>query len=140
MAKINITSEPREYVLKEERNEPEESQTKWVIRPLGWKERADIQDGMIVTEIAMMGPKNNEEGQTGRMLHKKGTQSRLAIEKALVKIENLKDSKGDLLKFDETTNAKQKEKILDMLPPTWTTELSEEILVMSGLLKEDEKN
>lgn len=140
MAKINFTSEPREYILKCDQGEPAEAQTKWHIRPLNWKERAEIQDGMIVTEISMLGPKNQQDGNTGRMLHKKGTQSRLAIEKALVKIENLRDSKDELVKYDENTNAKNKEKILDLLPPEWTTEISEEILLMSGLLKEDEKN
>lgn len=137
MAKL-LSMEPTPYVLKDELEAPEEEKTIWHLRPLTWKERADVQDGMLITEVNMTGPK--DKAATGKMTHLSGTQSRIAVEKGLVKIENLRDSKGDLVKFDSDTSPERKMQIFNSIPPIWAKELAEEILTMSGLRKEEEKN
>ena len=137
MAKA-LSLEPIEYVLEFERDEPEENQTKWVIRPLRWKERAEIQDGVIVTEINMNGPKNISQG--GLMKHLGGTQARMAVEKGLESIINLQGPDGEIIKYEKSMNAKHREEVLDSLDPEWTRELAEKILKMSGLSKDEEKN
>ena len=137
MAKL-LSMEPIPYTLKIEREEPEAQRTIWLIRPLSWRERAEVQDGMLVTEINMLGPK--DKAATGTMRHLSGTQSRVAVEKGLVKIENLRDSKGELVKFDKDSAPEHKGRVYDMIPPEWSKEIGEEILRISGLLKEEEKN
>jgi len=137
MAKM-LNMDAIKYVLKFERDAPEEEQTKFYIRALKWKERADVQDGIIVTEINMTGPKN--QSGRGTMRHLSGTQARIAVEKGLVRAENLRAQDGSIVKYGEDTDAAKKETILDMMPPEWSKELAEEILKMSGLLKEEEKN
>ena len=137
MAKT-LSLEPTVYVLKSEREVSEEEQTKWYLRPLKWRERADIQDGMFVTEINMLGHKDKK--RQGLMRHLSGTQARVAIEKGLVKVENLQDHEGNEAKFGIAMNPSQKEPVLDLLPPQITKEIAEEILRMSGLLEEEEKN
>ena len=137
MAKI-LSTESVKYVLKSDREAPEAERSIFHIRPLRWKERSEVQDGVLVTEINMSGPKN-QVGK-GIMRHLSGTTSRTAIEKGLVKIENLRDAEGNLVKYEEDSTATHKEKVLDSIPPDWTKELSDEILKMSGLSKEEEKN
>ena len=137
MAKT-LSLDPIVYVLDFEKNEPEEEQTKWHIRPLKWRERAEVQDGVIVTEISMMGPKTGQ--QHGLMKHLSGTQSRLAIEKGLVKIENLKGPNDQIIKYEKGMDPKYREEVLDSIPPEWTKEIAEQILKMSGLVKDEEKN
>lgn len=137
MAKM-LSMENVRYVLKFEREIPAGDQTVFLIRPLKWKERADVQDGIIVTEINMTGPKN--QAGKGMMRHLSGTQARIAVEKGLVGIENLRDDKGELVKYSEDSPTNAKEAVLNAMPPDWTKELAEAILKMSGLLKEDEKN
>lgn len=137
MAKT-LSLEAQEYVLEFERNEPEESQTKWHIRPLKWRERAEVQDGVIVTEIAMSGPKDTQKH--GLMKHLSGTQQRLAIEKGLVKVENLIGPNGEVIKYESTMDAKKREDVLDSIPPEWTQEIANVILKLSGLTKDEEKN
>lgn len=134
-----LSLEPRHYVLEFEREEPEESQTKWLIRPLKWKERTEIQDGMIVTEFNMVGPKT-KAAQQGVMRHLTGTQNRLAVERGLLEIENLKGPDGNVLVYNQNVDAKHRESVLDSLPLEWTRELAEQILMLSGLGKEEEKN
>lgn len=137
MAKL-ISMDPVAYVLKDEREAPESEKTKWHIRPLTWLERAAVQDGMLVTEVTMLGPK--DKANTGIMKHLGGTQSRVAVEKGLIKIENLRDLKGELVKFDETSTPEHKANIFNLIPPEWSKELAEQILRMSGILKDEEKN
>jgi len=137
MAKA-LSLEPTVYVLEFERTVPSEDQTKWHIRPLKWKERAEIQDGMIVTEINMRGPKDGS--QHGTMRHLSGTQAKLALEKGLLKIDNLIDDKGDVIKYVKSMPYTQREGILDRIPPEWVKEITDEILKMSGLQKDEEKN
>jgi hypothetical protein len=129
---------PVEYVLKIDRELPKEEQTKFHIRPLKWRERADVQDGMIVTEINVTGPKNAPS--RGVMRHLSGTQARVAVEKGLIRIENLRGPTGEIMKYDESSDATWKETVLDSLNPEWTKEIAEEILIMSGLAKGEEKN
>lgn len=137
MAKT-LSLEPIEYVLEFEKEAPEEEKTKWFIRPLKWRERAEVQDGVIVTEINVMGPKTG--GQQGLMRHLSGTQSRLAVEKGLEKVENLLGPNGEVIKYEKKMDPKYREQVLDSLDPSWTKEIGDKILKMSGLLKEEEKN
>lgn len=133
-----LSLEPITYILKEERDALEADQTKWHVRPLTWKERAEVQDGIIVTEIKMTGPKNGQ--QSGLMKHLSGTQARIAVEKGLVKVENLLGPDGKEIKYEHNMDAKHRENVLDQIPPNWTSEISDVILRMSGLMKEEEKN
>lgn len=133
-----FSTEAIKYVLKFEREALEGEQTVFHIRPLKWKERAEIQDGMVVTEINMTGPKN--QSGRGTMKHLSGTQAKLAIEKGLVRIENLRNHLGELVGYELDGDPTHKESILNAIPPEWTKEVAEEILKISGLMKEEEKN
>lgn len=137
MGKI-LSMEAIPFVLAFERETPEGEKTVWHIRPLKWKERAEVQDGMVVTEINVTGPKN--QANKGVMKHLGGTQARIAIEKGLVRVENLRDRSNQLVKFDDSLTPEAKERVLDMIPPEWTKEIADEILKLSGLMKEEEKN
>jgi len=137
MAKT-LSLAPVAYVLKSERDLPADGQTRWNIRPLKWRERADVQDGVIVTEISMMGPKTGQ--RSGIMKHLSGTQARLALEKGLISVENLLGPDGSPVAYHQTLDPARKEEVLDSLDPEWTKEIAEEILRMSGLLKDEEKN
>lgn len=137
MAKL-LNLEGIEYILKDDLALPKEEQTIWHIRPLKLKERAEVQDGAIVTELDFAGPKNGVG--KGIMRHLSGTQQKLALTYGLVKIENLKDSEGKAVQFSPETKATEKEKVLDRIPPEWTKEITDKILLISGLTKEEEKN
>jgi hypothetical protein len=136
MAKL-LTMDSVQYVLKFERDSNDDK-TIWHLRPLKWKERAEVQDGMIVTEINMLGPKT--QTTKGTMRHLSGTQAKMAVEKGLVKIEGLRSHDGQLIKYDHDMSQEHRDGILDRIPPEWTKEIAEEILKMSGLMKEEEKN
>ena len=137
MAKT-LSLDPVTYILESEIELPDDQQTKWIIRPLTWRERSAIQDGVIVTEVQQAGPK--DKGGIGVMRHLTGTQFRSAVEKGLVEIQNLQGPDGSVLKFNSTTRPGEKEKILDSLPPDYTNEIAGKILEMSGLTKREEKN
>ena len=138
MAKLLQTG-PKDYVLKHERESSDSEKTIWKIRPLTFKEKCDIRDSVIRTEINMGGPKT-KENQTGVMAHLSGTQERKTIYAGLVAIENLKNEKDETLLYNQQVSQKQRDQILDLLPTEWTKEIADEILVMSGLTEEEEKN
>lgn len=133
-----ISTEPVKYVLKEQRDKPEGEQVIFHLRALKHRERAAIQDGAIVTEISMVGPKNQQT--QGVMRHLSGTQMVKALDAGLVKIENLRGADGNLVKYEKESDSAHKESVLDTLDPTVTKELADEILKLSGFSKEEEKN
>lgn len=137
MAKL-LNLEGVKYVLNEEKDLPAEEQTVFHIRPMKMKERAQVQDGSLVTEIEWAGPKN--QGGKGVMRHLTGTQQRLALDLCLEKIENLKDSDGTIIIYNKEIRYAEREKVLDRIPPEWTKEVADRILILSGLTKEEEKN
>jgi hypothetical protein len=137
MAKL-LNMEGVAYVLLQDRELPLEDQTIFHIRPLKVKERSAVQDGTLVTEIDWAGPKN--QGGKGIMRHLSGTQQMLALTCGLEKIENLKTESGEVLVYNKDLPSGLKEKVLDRLNPEWLKEISEKILVLSGLSKEEEKN
>lgn len=137
MAKA-MSLKPVAYVLDFEKNAPKEEQTVFNIRPLTFSERAEVEDAGLATEMNMLGPKNQHSMQTIR--HLSGTQNKMAVERGLVSIQNLKGDDGSLLKYEIETDPVHKTNVLNSLPPEWIVELSKRILVMSGLRKEEEKN
>ena len=137
MAKLIVITEVP-YVLKQDLELPESEQTSWHIRPLKFKEKAKIQDSSIVTHLGWAGAKG--ERKDAEMHHMTGTVAKMALEAGLVKIENLTDSNGNPVAFHQDQTPANREKVLDMIPPAWLKEIAEEILKISGMTEEEQKN
>ena len=136
MAKT-LSLEPIKYILEGERESPKGDQTVFHIRPLRLRERSELQDKALVSEMKTTGPKTDN---VSVFRHLGGTQSRLALETGLIKIDNLLGPDGSTLKFDKNSTPKKREEILDSLHPDWVTEITGKILEISGMTKEEEKN
>lgn len=139
MAKA-MSLKPREYVLEFEREAPKEEQTIFILKPLSLEKRAELKDSILLTEIENnLGPKN-EPVASSKMRHLTGTYDRKALEAGLVGIKNLEGPEGELLEFDQNTDPKKRQQVLDALFPDWVTEISQEIFEMSNLSKGEKKN
>lgn len=136
MAKLTISLSERAYILKEERDLPTEEQTIFYLRPLKYKEREDLSNNSITSLVNTSGPMNDRQAM---MRHNIGTQARMCIDKGLVRVENLKDHEGKDLAYTSDMPARARENVLDLMPPSMTQELADEIQKLSGLTKDDEK-
>ena len=134
---IALSLKERPYILKADKELPEVEQTVFFLRPLTMKESTDIQDSLMETKIQRLGPKSGNEN-TQRLLL--GQQMLKTLLGGIERIENFKDPEGQEIKYHRNMKYNDKVAVLDVLHPDWRSELLDEILGMSKLSGEEEKN
>jgi len=137
---IAIKLETRQYILKSDAEAAKEEQTIFFIRPLKFQERAEIQDALLETEIQALGPKTKDAARFSKQRIMLGKQMELALMAGLDRIENLKDPDGRAIDYTKSMPNKLKLAVLDLLRVEWCQELTQEILGMSGMTGDEEKN
>lgn len=136
---ITLKLDTVEYVLKSDRKAAKEEKTLFHLRPLLFRERTAIQDSLIETETAILGPKNAKKNTSIQRI-KLGEQMEKAILAGIEKIENLKDPAGKVIPYHRNMESKKRVAVLDVLRVEWCQELSQEILRISGMGADEEKN
>lgn len=128
-----------EYVLDEDRKATKKEQTIFFLHPLTFSERTTIQDNLIETEVQTLGPKNKKRNKTIQHI-KLGEQMEKSLTWGIQKIDNLKDPDGKIISYHINMDDKKKLSVLDLFPLKWCSELSQEILRISGMGVDEEKN
>ena len=137
---IALKLEPKQYILKCDLELAKEEQTIFHIRPLKFKERAEIQDALLETEIQALGPKTKDANRLSRQRIMLGKQMELTLMSGLESIENLKDPDGQVIDYNKKKPMNLKLAVLDLLKVEWCQEITQEILNMSGMAGDEEKN
>lgn len=126
-----LSNEPREYILEEERELPVEKQTVFIIKPISAREEARIADMAVYS-----GKTVTHEGETLALSDTLNKQMYERLLSGLVGWKNFKDDTGKDIPFNEV----DREMNLDMISSLHRRELSYEILSMSIVTKDTEKN
>ena len=136
MAKL-LEMKAVDYILEEERDAAQETQTVFQLQPLSMKQRMHLKDNNVSMETSSLGPKDVGNSVIGMKL---GTQDFLAIQMGLKAVFNLKDHKDEDVKYDSTTPTSKKQEVIGAFPDRWIKELAEKIAEISGVTKAEEKN
>jgi len=112
------------YVLKEDRELPEDQQTVFLLRALSARELAQVEDGMSVVTPG------------GDVRIATGSQSLRTLDLGLTGWENFLTPDGKLVPFDGNAKASN----WDYLRPSWRRELSNAILDQTRLTEAERKN
>jgi hypothetical protein len=122
---------PYEYVIKEQEKDPEEDQTKWLLKPLDVSEAAEVSD--MIYSAKGFGKKREEQ-------LKSGTQQLEILKRGLVGWINFVYPDGTEVEFEETTSARNRtekhkimERNLNKVPAKIRDELADEIRGTSSL-------
>jgi hypothetical protein len=121
------------YILEEDRELPEEEQTRWFIRTLNAVQYYRAQDNVI--ELHATGRANDRETKT-RILS--GTQEMNALIDGIAGVENFKDEHGVDQNWPDRPND-AKRTFLSKLRPRWRRELAQAILGDSEVDEDDRK-
>jgi len=119
---LNLNKVP--FILECDRDEPEEKQTTFYIRPLSAKQSATLQDSMKFSGVGKEATMQNIGSNTLDM-----------VRIGLVGWDNFKDEEGKDIKFLKDMDAN-----LDRLAVTYRYELAGKIMELSNLGDEEVKN